>query len=433
MDLFEIDEFAVISKIPKEAITGEIINSVRNLGEKEHLEPFLSKIIGHPDSTPHGPMEIVDIYTTHVHVRGKSITAGFILKGQGLQKVTSKKISYQYNKVPQNGLIPLVILACVGEIYDDARRDFYEIMKNKGSKALIMDAFDLSRLFISSNLICKDCGTPFSDTGICTKGHYRLDSITLNFSVCEEPFYEIVKTEYSNFANVIRKSLIINVDPHYTNQTIRIIIDNIFTKELTDEHLDVIWLFFSLNFTDITYHNYICKATWVNSKLPEIMAPKHHPESFGKYSYELLWFKDYTEKRDIFSNMQGNKKELLDIIDSISTKIIILGDRLIALIENNELGLMDIDLFKSEFKEKSNNIQSLIDFYHSKNIIHRECAEYQQKFSELICSIENIVLISSEEGQKRWCGVQGKFLVKQQIDEFRKSIDALKYERKKIK
>jgi hypothetical protein len=56
-----IDSFREVRNYPASAITRELIEAVRQLNEREELEPFLRSILTDVGETPHGPAEIVDI------------------------------------------------------------------------------------------------------------------------------------------------------------------------------------------------------------------------------------------------------------------------------------------------------------------------------------------------------------------------------------
>ena len=52
-------------------VTPELVRAVRKLDEREQLEPFLRSILADFGETPHGPMEIADIFTHRVTVKGQ--------------------------------------------------------------------------------------------------------------------------------------------------------------------------------------------------------------------------------------------------------------------------------------------------------------------------------------------------------------------------
>ena len=86
IEIFEIDEFSEVQRIPKMAISEQIIQNIRSFDEEEVLEPFIQKIIHDYNKTPHGPTEIADIITTNIHVQGKKKVTGIVLKGKSLKR-----------------------------------------------------------------------------------------------------------------------------------------------------------------------------------------------------------------------------------------------------------------------------------------------------------------------------------------------------------
>jgi len=122
--LYEIDEFAEVKTIPDGAISQEMLSNVRLLDEKKEIECFIREIIYDPNSTPHGPTEIADILTSHVHVRGSKQLAAFVLKGKSFGTVSSKNVTHQFAKLRQLPGLGIMIFAAVGNIQDDAQRDF---------------------------------------------------------------------------------------------------------------------------------------------------------------------------------------------------------------------------------------------------------------------------------------------------------------------
>lgn len=93
--IHEIDEFSDIRSIPDRAITDTIISNIRQLDEKHEIEPFIRQILCDPNETPHGPTEIADILTTHLHIRGIKRLSAFALKGRSFKRVSSINVSHQ--------------------------------------------------------------------------------------------------------------------------------------------------------------------------------------------------------------------------------------------------------------------------------------------------------------------------------------------------
>ena len=119
--------------IPDKAISDEIIINVRQLDEEKDFERGIKEILFDPNETPHGPTEIADIITS-IHIRGIKKIAAFVLKGKSYQKVSSKIVSHQFLKLQQIPHLGLAVFAAVGNIQDDAQRDFIQTAINIGCR-----------------------------------------------------------------------------------------------------------------------------------------------------------------------------------------------------------------------------------------------------------------------------------------------------------
>jgi len=124
--IHEIDEFSEIRTIPDAAINDTILSNIRELDEKSEIERFIREILYDPNETPHGPTEIADILTSHVHIRGNKRLAAFILKGKSFQRVSSRDITHQFAKLRQIPQLSLMVFGAIGNIQDDAQRDFWK-------------------------------------------------------------------------------------------------------------------------------------------------------------------------------------------------------------------------------------------------------------------------------------------------------------------
>jgi hypothetical protein len=76
------DNFKETKEFPASDVTPELIRAVKQLDEREELEPFLRSILADFGQTPHGPMEIADIFTHRVTAKGQHGLAAFTLKGK---------------------------------------------------------------------------------------------------------------------------------------------------------------------------------------------------------------------------------------------------------------------------------------------------------------------------------------------------------------
>jgi len=227
IEIHEIEEFSEARSIPNGAIDKGILSNVRDLDEEKEMEPFLLQILYDPNRTPHGPTEIADILTTHVHVGGDKRLAAFVLKGKSFKKVSSRDVTHQFAKLRQIPELSLMVFAAIGNIQDDAQRDFVQTAEDAGCDYLIIDCQDLSRLFVAYDKICPKDGTPYSETGTCKNGHELDQGISLEMEVREKIKYSIERQKDLSHIGAKRYSAIVLLDKHYSKEVIRTIIHEV--------------------------------------------------------------------------------------------------------------------------------------------------------------------------------------------------------------
>src|ERR1017187_10163997 len=89
----EVKDFPT-TEIPRDVLT-DLIQKVKELDEREELEPWLRSILADGAQTPHGPAEIVDIFTHHVTANERHGMAAFILKGKSFPTVKPADVAHQ--------------------------------------------------------------------------------------------------------------------------------------------------------------------------------------------------------------------------------------------------------------------------------------------------------------------------------------------------
>ncbi len=185
ISVHEIEEFSDIQTMPDSAITDTIIHNTRQLDEAGEMERFIREIVYDRNETPHGPTEIADILTTHVRLMGKKQVAAFVLKGKSFKRISSRDVVHQFAKLRQIPNLDLMVFGALGNIQDDAKRDFFQIAMDADCNYLIMDVHDLAKLFIAYEKLCPKDGLPFDDSGCCSKGHVKDDGLLLEWTIRE--------------------------------------------------------------------------------------------------------------------------------------------------------------------------------------------------------------------------------------------------------
>jgi hypothetical protein len=145
----DIEEFEAANRVPRKAITSEILKGVKNLDESKELEPFLRKILTDTTETAHTATEIADILTTHITINGQGKLAAFVNKGKSTSKVTSQKVGHQVIRLRQIPNLDLCVLLAVGDIQDDIKRDFLQVAQDSQADYMLVDATDIARILIA--------------------------------------------------------------------------------------------------------------------------------------------------------------------------------------------------------------------------------------------------------------------------------------------
>lgn len=149
-----IDSFHEVRNYPASAISKELIDAVKQLDEREELEPFLRSILTDVGDTPHGPTELVDIFTHKLVYRGVPVLAAFVLKGRSFPTVRPKDVAHQIYRLEKINGLGLAALGYSGIILDGAKEQFCSTASRLGCFHLILDAVELARLFVAFGFLC---------------------------------------------------------------------------------------------------------------------------------------------------------------------------------------------------------------------------------------------------------------------------------------
>jgi hypothetical protein len=293
ISIHEIEEFKLVGRIARTDFQtipniSNIMENIRKLDEKDHIERFLREIIADHNQTPHGPTEIADILTTKVTYDGKQHIVAFVNKGKSFPKVSAKEVTHQLYRLRTIPNIGLIVLAASGNIQDDAQRDLFQIAQDANVNYLIIDALDLARLFISYNKICPNDGTPFQDDLCPSCQRIVSEPIKITIDIYEDPEYTIAEQREVSFSVKKRYACNVFTDPHYPRTLIREIAKKI-TWEVRqslyyassqnetlygEKPADCVYLYFYVDIKDSQpfIRNWICRTRWMNPELSPQMA-----------------------------------------------------------------------------------------------------------------------------------------------------------------
>lgn len=438
--IHDIDEFSEVKNIPPTSIGGTILSNIRSLNEKRELEPFVREILYDPNQTTHGPTEIADILTTHMHVRGDRRMGAFVLKGKSLSRVSSKDVTHQFAKLRQIPELGVMVFGAVGNIQDDAQRDFIQTAIDAGCDYLVVDAHDWARLLIAYEKICPQDGTPYNETGICRAGHQRDKGLTLQMEVGERIRYTITNQQDASHAGAKRYGAMILLDRHYPRDVIRAIIQeatdklkrsNYYRNERvkarwgkTPAH--VIWLYIAYDPEDIRNANWVCRTCWIDPSLRQDMRPHRLNGNEKLRDIEVLWNDDYEAYKDFFESHQGTKEEFLEAICPILNEVLKLAKQVIDHFEKYQRGDISKDKFILRMLKMEPRATELCRRSENIPIAPEDCADYDRACHSIFATVDNMFLYYSKRGLERWSESNRNWLMQEEIrrfDEDRKTIE----------
>lgn len=444
--LYDIDEFSKVKAIPDASINETILSNVRNLDEKSEMERFIREILFDPNETPHGPTEIADILTSHVHVRGDRRLASFVLKGKSFQRVSSRVVTHQFVKLRQVPSLGLIVFGAVGNIQDDAQRDFVQIAFDAECDYLIIDAQDFARLFITYGNICPKDGLPYDNTGTCEKGHVRDKGLTLEMKVGEKVRYDIMDLKDESYPGAKRYSATILLDRHYPRDLLRTIIKKA-TEEIKtrkyyrDERMKawwgetpahVVWLSIAFDVEDIQNVNWFCSTCWIDPSLEEVFRPAGLKGNEILGDITLLWNDDYEQRKRFFESQYGTKEEVLEAILPILEEMLELARQGINYSEDFQTGNISESVFISKMKQMEPRVTELYNQSGNISTPPPECEDYHQACENVFATIHNMFFYFSEGGLKRWNDQKRNRLLQYAIKTFNEDRTRLELEDKKL-
>jgi hypothetical protein len=446
VNINDIDEFREVGSVYPRAINETILRNTKQLHEESELEPSLRALICDPSETPHGPTEIADILTTHVHVKGEKRLAAFVLKGKSRQKVSSRHITHQFLKLRQVPQLGLMVFVAVGDIQDDAQRDFIQTACDADCDYLIIDAQDLARLLIAYYRTCPCDGTIYDGTGVCREGHALDDGLPLEMPVRESPESEIVRIKDNSHFRAKRYSAIVRLDKHYPKDVIRSIVEEV-TEEIKhrrynrDERLrerwgetpaHVVWLFLAYDLEDIANSNWVCRTSWIDPELPESVRPLGVSGQERVGDIEIRWEVHYESQKRFLKNLSGTKEEVLGTILPTLKEMVELAQMAIKQFEKYRTGgISEGDLIE-RIQEMQPRVRELYDKVENGLLPPQDCRDFVQACRETFAAIDDMFLYYSACGLKTWPQSNRDWLMQDAIKRFRQGYQRAEFEREKI-
>lgn len=442
----EIEQFGLITRVPNQVVSSEVLDGVRNLHEKEALEPAIREILFDPNETPHGPTEIADILTSRVTLSGTPRVAAFVLKGRSFRRVSSREVTHQFVRLRRVPDLGLMVFMAVGDIQDDARTDFIQTAQDAACDYLVVDAADVARLLIAYEKICPHDGTPYDNSGICGKGHSRDPGIRLSFRINEDPRYEIQSLEEISHAGAKRYSAKIVVDRHYSREILREIVRNA-TAEIRasnyyrsdrgeahwgDTPAHVVWLFVAYDLEDLRHTNWVCRTQWIDPGLDPRGRPLDLQGDERLDGIEIAWNDKYEFMKNFARGFSAPKGEVLARLKPILKRMLILGDTIVSLYNSYERGQISDAAFSRQMEEMEPEVSELYSRSGDLPAPPHDAKDYAQVCHSLFGDVDNLCLPFSVLGRGTWNTAQRDGLIKGSIRNYLKNKERLRFEEEKL-
>lgn len=398
----DIEEFSLVRRVPRAAISDEMLAGIRQLHETQHIEPFLRSIMSDTTETPHGSTEIADILTTQVTYGGRPRLAAFVNKGQSTQRVRSRDVAHQVVRLGRLPRVDLMVLLAVGEIQDDIKADLLQVSRDSGAKYVIVDARDVARLFIAYQKVCPKDGTPFSD-GQCPKCGTSADKpVELTLKLHENFRYEFLSHSDVSHAGARRYRADVLTDPHYGKPILREVVkettwvlrqSNYYRSPVTEGHfgeqeVDCVFLFIYLDLQDVQQTNWICRAQWIRPDLPEQFKPQAWRGEERLGDIVIDWNEHYENRRSL--RQHGSKQEWMQKAESLLPKMDPMVAQATVAFNARLAGERSDTEFDQIMTRLESDARDIVREGENKEIPPIECKEVNQVFQRMLTMFHNI-------------------------------------------
>lgn len=442
----DIDQFAEVVNIPEASITADILNSVRQLDERQDLEPMLREILWDPTETPHGPTEIADILTTKLRLRGERRLAAFVVKGRSFAKVRSRDIGHQIIRLRQLPSLQVMALVAVGHIQDSAQRDFLQIAKDAGCDCLIIEAIDCARLLRAYEKICPSDGTRYGPDGSCCHGHKQDKGIPLQISSRDGMHYEIPQLRDVSHGGARRLTATVLVDPHYDRDVLREIIRKathqvrhstyhrsyLVRNRWRGSPAHVVWLNLATDLQCLRNANWLAQTQWIDPGLDHKMRPLDLSASECVDSIAVKWNDFHAELKRFYSEHSVDKGRALSQLEPLVEQATRIGRRIAKWFDEFESNNLDENTLIARVRTESSEIDAITNQALNLSFPPQDVRDYDTKAQSLFVHLGNMALYYSERGVVTWPEKNRTFLMRNTVGDFRKDLERLEFEREKL-
>jgi hypothetical protein len=228
--------------------------------------------------------------------------------------------------------------------------------------------------------------------------------------------YTILKTDDSSHGTAKRYSFYVVINGTATKSEIAAIVrqvtrngiksryyrSNITENRYADFDAQVVWTFIYPTLEDYQRRDfYICRSIWIDNKLDEQFRPMgFEGENIGD-DIIVEWNANYHEWSKIFSEGTASKEEYLSTILPIFEKLVILFERIVALLGKYKANEIDEEKFIFLTQEDLKQVYEL--YREIKNLpfsAPSECQEVDKNLYEFVTLFDNIRLLYIDESSR---------------------------------
>ncbi len=200
-----------------------------------------------------------------------------------------------------------------------------------------------------------------------------------------------------------------------------------------DSDAEVVWAFVYPSMTDYANNNYYCRGLWINPSLPENQRPvAFSGENVGDGTI-VDWNPNYSQLAEMFSMYEATKEEYLaaagPLIEDLGSLIQYFHSALDAL----SSGQVQKETFLRQSQHQLDRATSIDTQVGDLPGAPYECKEVDNLLQQIAASVANVPILYSQRSAVDWSDASRLFQASEQVQDAGSSMEALRYELRKIK
>jgi len=256
--------------------------------------------------------------------------------------------------------------------------------------------------------------------------------------------YSIYKLDDISTATAKRYSAVILINQDYTREEIKSLIlqandivkrkrySKKFKSIFREKDADVVWLYFARDLFDIQTTNWICRTCWISDSLPDKFRPVSLNGNDRVNDIDISWNEGYESHKKIYRSYQGEKEEVLEVVNSLLVEFIEYANFAILNFAESREGIITEDKFLQEMRKIDHIVEKL--FIESSDIPlpPNDIQDYVELCRQIFGVVYDMFLYFMERNEGKWTKDNQKNLMEKSIKEFNRLLPLVEYEKSKI-